>query len=59
MIGSFHKMKVSEFFTNIGLDSEKAIHKEFKVESTLFVGYNPGFGSGYYALLKSWCLDLT
>jgi hypothetical protein len=26
----------------------------FDKESTVFVGYNPGFGSGYDVLLESW-----
>jgi hypothetical protein len=29
------------------------------VENTLFIGFNPGFGSGYDKLLLSWTLDLV
>lgn len=28
-------------------------------DSTLFIGFNPGFGSGYDKLLLSWALDLV
>ncbi len=28
-------------------------------ENTIFIGYNPGFGSGYDLLLNSWCVDLV
>lgn len=31
----------------------------FPQDSTLFLGYNPGFGSGYDLLLNSWCVDLV
>ena len=27
--------------------------------NTLFIGFNPGFGSGYDKLLESWSLDLV
>lgn len=29
------------------------------VPETICIGYNPGFGSGYEPLLKSWCDDIT
>ena len=28
------------------------------LDSTVFFGFNPGFGCGYELLLKSWCKDL-
>ena len=28
-------------------------------KETLFLGFNPGFGSGYEALMESWCCDIV
>jgi hypothetical protein len=33
--------------------------ENFPKENSLFIGYNPGFGSGYDLLLESWCVDLV
>lgn len=33
--------------------------EQLPLESTLFIGFNPGFGSGYQKLLISWALDLV
>lgn len=35
------------------------IKERLPVENTLFIGFNPGFGSGYDKLLESWGLDLV
>ena len=35
------------------------VKEQFKLDSTLFIGFNPGFGSGYAKLLLSWALDLV
>ena len=39
-------------------DNLSQVKKVLDEESTLFIGYNPGFGSGYDLLVKSWSLDL-
>jgi len=39
-------------------DNLSQVKETFDREETLFIGYNPGFGSGYEPLLKSWSLDL-
>jgi hypothetical protein len=41
-----------------GTVSELLEKKKFDV-NTIFIGFNPGFGSGYDLLLKSWSLDLV
>jgi len=40
-------------------NSDEAIFKVLPKEKTLFLGFNPGFGSGYEALLESWACDLV
>jgi hypothetical protein len=35
------------------------LKEELPEENTLLVGFNPGFGSGYAKLLKSWAHDLV
>ena len=35
------------------------IKEKLPEENTIFVGYNPGFGSGYDVLLNSWCVDFV
>ena len=39
-------------------ESPEEIKQKLPLESTLFIGFNPGFGCGYELLLKSWCKDL-
>jgi len=39
-------------------DNLSQVKEVLDEESTLFIGYNPGFGSGYDLLVKSWSLDL-
>lgn len=53
LIGTFYRGPVSDFMDYI--DGAKAL----PCESTLFVGFNPGFGSGYDILLNSWCVDIV
>jgi hypothetical protein len=50
--GEFFKGSVQDFIDHVG---EAALPQE----NTIFIGYNPGFGSGYDVLLESWCVDLT
>ena len=49
--GHFYKLPVSSF---LSLDEVK-----LELGDTLFIGYNPGFGSGYDLLLNSWSVDLV
>jgi len=35
------------------------VKEKLAEENTIFVGFNPGFGSGYDKLLESWALDLV
>ena len=39
--------------------TEENTPNDFPKDSTIFLGYNPGFGSGYDLLLNSWCVDLV
>jgi hypothetical protein len=50
LTGHFHRGSVQDFLDK-GLD--------LPLESTIFIGYNPGFGSGYDLLLYSWAVDLA
>jgi hypothetical protein len=50
--GEFFKGSVQDFIDHVG---EAALPQE----NTIFIGYNPGFGSGYDMLLESWCVDLA
>lgn len=52
LIGHFHRGTVQQFLDKYGADN-------LNNGSTLFLGYNPGFGSGYDLLLDSWCIDLV
>eukprot|EP00347_Sterkiella_histriomuscorum_P009367 403341486 len=61
--GFFHKGQISEFLIDQGinpesLENDEIIKSKFPQDSTFFIGYNPGFGSGYDLLLNSWCVDL-
>jgi len=49
---------VSEFLIDLNI-KENEDNVNFPKDSTLFLGFNPGFGSGYDLLLTSWCLDLV
>jgi len=49
LTGHFHKGTVQAF-----LDKDPIL----PLDSTIFIGYNPGFGSGYDLLLNSWCVDI-
>jgi hypothetical protein len=40
------------------MDNEE-IFKNLLKKETIFIGFNPGFGSGYEALMESWCADLV
>jgi len=51
--GTFYRGSVADFLDDIG-----GIEKLPK-SNTIFIGYNPGFGSGYDLLLHSWCIDLV
>jgi hypothetical protein len=50
--GTFYKNSVADFIQSYGLGN-------LPKDRTIFIGYNPGFGSGYDLLLTSWCLDLV
>jgi hypothetical protein len=55
--GKFFRGKTTEFLLNQfkTLDDAMAF---FPQESSFFIGFNPGFGSGYDKLLLSWSLDI-
>ena len=55
--GTFYRGKITEFMDSLG--SESDINGTLSKKETLFLGYNPGFGSGYEALLESWACDLV
>ena len=50
--GSFYRGSVADFLLDFGIDN-------LPKDNTIFIGYNPGFGSGYDLLLHSWCVDLV
>ena len=53
----FYKAGVAEFLLD-NYESEEEILQKLPLESTIFIGFNPGFGCGYEALLRSWSRDL-
>ena len=62
----FYRGMTSEFLDSLpaklsvnDAENEKAILEALPLQETIFVGFNPGFGSGYEPLLHSWCLDLV
>lgn len=54
----FYKATVGEFLLD-NYESDDEIKQKLPLESTVFFGFNPGFGCGYELLLKSWCRDLV
>lgn len=54
----FYKATVGEFLLD-NYESDDDIKQKLPLESTVFFGFNPGFGCGYELLLKSWCRDLV
>lgn len=64
--GKFFRGFTSEFFDSLlpsPIGDEAAenaeILKVLPIPETICLGYNPGFGSGYEPLLKSWCNDIV
>jgi hypothetical protein len=55
--GTFFRGTVSEYLIDLG--SKQEISSALPLDQTLFLGYNPGFGSGYAELLESWAKDLV
>ena len=53
----FYKATTGEFLLD-NYETPEDIKQKLPLESTIFVGFNPGFGCGYDLLLKSWCKDL-
>lgn len=51
LIGDFYRGTVKEYLVDI--------NEKFPMENTIFVSFNPGFGSGYDLLLDSWSVDLV
>lgn len=37
---------------------KEQVYKALPLQETMFIGYNPGFGSGFEPLLLSWCQDI-
>ena len=56
-MGHFFRGTTSEFMLR-QFDSMTALLDTLKIDNTLFIGFNPGFGSGYDKLVLSWCLDI-
>lgn len=57
MSASFFRGKTTEFLDSFGI-TDTQVFESLKKDRTLFLGFNPGFGSGYEALLLSWACDL-
>ena len=53
----FYRATVGDFLLD-NYESDEDIKQKLPMENTLFIGFNPGFGCGYEALLRSWCRDL-
>ena len=53
----FYRGTTSEYLLN-GFKHLCAMEAELPKENTIFIGFNPGFGSGYEKLLVSWALDI-
>ena len=53
----FYRATVGDFLLD-NYESDEDIKRKLPMENTLFIGFNPGFGCGYEALLRSWCRDL-
>lgn len=53
----FFRGKVSDFLEDFKSENEMLVTLAKK--ETLFIGFNPGFGSGYQALMVSWAHDLV
>ena len=53
----FFRGKTSEYLETFMSDDE--MYTTLAKKETLFIGFNPGFGSGYQALLESWAHDLV
>jgi hypothetical protein len=58
LTGFFYKAKVSELILD-HFESIDNFKKQCKEDNTFFIGFNPGFGCGYEALLASWAQDLV
>lgn len=54
---TFFRGTTSEYLLN-GFEHLGAMKEALPRENTVFIGYNPGFGSGYDKLLISWALDI-
>lgn len=58
--GSFFRGKTTEFLESLGKSGDdNEIFNVLEKNKTFFIGYNPGFGSGYEALVESWACDLV
>jgi len=54
--GHFKRDVASSFVMEIGQEKLPSVLPK---ESSFFIGFNPGFGSGYDKLLESWAIDLV
>jgi hypothetical protein len=54
----FYKGTTSEFLLN-SFSNISDIQDKLLLDQTIFVGFNPGFGSGYAKLVHSWALDIV
>ena len=64
LFATFFRGKTTDFLNSLGNQTGKStdddeIFNVLNKKETLFLGYNPGFGSGYEALLESWAGDLV
>lgn len=62
----FYRGMTSEFLDSLPAklsvnedENTQAIIQALPLTETIFIGFNPGFGSGFEPLLHSWCLDLV
>ena len=59
--GTFFKGSISAFLDHHSYSPQdlSPLHSFLNPDSTFFISFNPGFGSGYDLLLNSWCVDLV
>lgn len=58
--GQFFRGKISEFLNEVGKSaSNEDVLEALDKKKTMFLGYNPGFGSGFDVLLESWACDIV
>ena len=61
--GEFYRGMTSDFLSSLGnqkgTNDDQEIIKSLDNKKTIFLGFNPGFGSGYEPLIISWAQDIV